>query len=152
MKNDINFCLFPMILKNSQVAIYWWIETFFDLLANVELTDSSQFFFMSRFFWAFIDRTKESFDSLTNYNLRVFQNHRKQAKINVVFHHFPSLGLNVNAWFCIFKIRHFFPWYSWLKVGLLDVSCSWANVDVFQKFKIIVVCLDLTMEKDEKQH
>ena len=29
-------------------------------------------------------RTKES----------VFQNHRKQAKINVAFHHFPLLGLN----------------------------------------------------------
>ena len=38
--------------------------------------------------------TKESFDSSINGNSRVFQNHRKQAKINAVFHHFPSLGLN----------------------------------------------------------
>ena len=39
-------------------------------------------------------RTKKSFNSSINGNLRVFQDHRKQAKINVVFHHFPSLGLN----------------------------------------------------------
>ena len=38
--------------------------------------------------------TKESFNSSINGNLQVFQNHRKQAKINVVFHHFPLLGLN----------------------------------------------------------
>ena len=37
---------------------------------------------------------KRKFDLLINGNLRVFQNHRKQAKINVVFHCFPSLGLN----------------------------------------------------------
>ena len=35
-----------------------------------------------------------SLDSSIKGKLRVFQNHRKQAKINVVFHHFPSLGLN----------------------------------------------------------
>ena len=35
-------------------------------------------------------RTKESFNSSINGNLRVFQNHRKQAIYN---HHFPSLGL-----------------------------------------------------------
>ena len=39
-------------------------------------------------------RTKESFDSSIDCNLQVFQNHTKQAKINVVFHCFPSLGLN----------------------------------------------------------
>ena len=40
-------------------------------------------------------RTKESVDSSIKGNLRVFQNHgRKQAKINVVFPRFPSLGLN----------------------------------------------------------
>ena len=39
-------------------------------------------------------RTKESFNSLIKGNLGVFQNHRKQAKNNVVFHHFPSSGLN----------------------------------------------------------
>ena len=38
-------------------------------------------------------RTKESFNLLINGNLQVFQNRRKQGKINVVFHHFPSLGL-----------------------------------------------------------
>ena len=32
--------------------------------------------------------------SSLNGNLRVFQDHRKQAKINVAFHHFPLLGLN----------------------------------------------------------
>ena len=39
-------------------------------------------------------RKKESFDSSIKGNLQVFQNHRKQAKIKVVFHPFPSLGLN----------------------------------------------------------
>ena len=39
-------------------------------------------------------RTKESCNSSINGNLRVFQNHKKQAKINVVFHHFPPLGQN----------------------------------------------------------
>ena len=34
-------------------------------------------------------RTKKNFNSSINGNLRVFQNHRKQAKINVVFHRFP---------------------------------------------------------------
>ena len=31
-------------------------------------------------------RTKEIFDSLIKGNVRVFQNHRKQAKINDIFH------------------------------------------------------------------
>ena len=35
-------------------------------------------------------RIKERFDSSINGNLLGFQNHRKQAKINVVFHRFPS--------------------------------------------------------------
>ena len=39
-------------------------------------------------------RTRESFHSSIKGNLQVFQNHRRQTKINVVFHHFPSLGLN----------------------------------------------------------
>ena len=39
-------------------------------------------------------RKKESLDSSIKGNLRVFQNHRKQAKTNVVFHPFASLGLN----------------------------------------------------------
>ena len=39
-------------------------------------------------------QTKENFDSSMKSNLRIFQNHRKQAKVNVVFHHFPSLGLD----------------------------------------------------------
>ena len=39
-------------------------------------------------------RTKESFNSSIEYNLRVFQDHTKQAKINVFFHHFPLLGPN----------------------------------------------------------
>ena len=36
-------------------------------------------------------RIKEKLDSSLRGNLRVFQNHRtrKQAKINVVFYHFP---------------------------------------------------------------
>ena len=33
----------------------------------------------------FATEQKESFDSSMKGNLRVFQNHRKQAKINVVF-------------------------------------------------------------------
>ena len=31
-------------------------------------------------------------------------------------------------------------------------AVSWANVDGFKKFKIMVVRLDLTMEIDEKRH
>ena len=47
-------------------------------------------------------QTKQSFDSTIKANLWVFQNHRKQAKINVVSHCFPSLGLNKPPWFWIF--------------------------------------------------
>ena len=39
-------------------------------------------------------QTKESFNSCTNGNLRVFQNHTKQAKNTFIFYHFPFLGLN----------------------------------------------------------
>ena len=39
-------------------------------------------------------QTKESFGLLINGNLLVFKNQRKQAKINIVFHRFPSLSLN----------------------------------------------------------
>ena len=39
-------------------------------------------------------QTKESLDSLIKGKLQVFQNHKKQAKINVVLHHFISLDLN----------------------------------------------------------
>ena len=35
--------------------------------------------------------TKQCFDSSKKANLRVFQNNRKQAKVNVVFHCFPTL-------------------------------------------------------------
>ena len=31
-------------------------------------------------------------------------------------------------------------------------AVSWAKKDGFEKFKIMVVCLDLTMENDEKQN
>ena len=31
-------------------------------------------------------------------------------------------------------------------------AVSWANVEGFQKFKIMVVGFDLTMENDEKKH
>ena len=48
---------------------------------------------------------KTSFDSSIRANLWVFQNHRKKAKINIVVHCFPSLGLNKPPWFWIFKVR-----------------------------------------------
>ena len=38
-------------------------------------------------------QTKESLDSLIKSNVGVFQNQIKQAKITLVFHHFPSLGI-----------------------------------------------------------
>ena len=38
------------------------------------------------------------------------------------------------------------------KIGNLKSAVSWANDDGFQKFKIMVVCLDLTMENNEKRH
>ena len=41
------------------------------------------------------NRAKENFDSLIKNNLQVFQNHRKQAKINIVFHFFSSLGIDI---------------------------------------------------------
>ena len=53
-------------------------------------------------------RRKESLDSSIKGNLRVFQNHRKQAKINVIFPCFPSLGINKQPWFKIFEIHHSF--------------------------------------------
>ena len=37
------------------------------------------------------------------------RDHRKQAKINVVSHFSPSLGLNKPQWFRIFQIRLFLP-------------------------------------------
>ena len=39
-------------------------------------------------------QTKARFESSIKANLRVFQNHRKQAKINIVFYRFPLLGLS----------------------------------------------------------
>ena len=39
-------------------------------------------------------RTKECFYLLIKANLQVFQNHRKQAKIDIVFYCFPLLGLS----------------------------------------------------------
>ena len=47
-------------------------------------------------------QTKESFNSPIDGNLGVFQDHRKQAKTNVVFYHFPSLGQNEAPSFLIF--------------------------------------------------
>ena len=38
-------------------------------------------------------RTKFFFDLSIKANLQAFQNHRKQAKYNIVFYRFPSLGL-----------------------------------------------------------
>ena len=37
-------------------------------------------------------------------------------------------------------------------MSLLKIYFKLANVDGFQKFKIMVVRLDLTMESDEKLH
>ena len=39
-------------------------------------------------------QTKESFGLLINGNLLVFKNHRKQAKINIVFYFFQLLCLS----------------------------------------------------------
>ena len=38
------------------------------------------------------------------------------------------------------------------KFAYFQSAESWANVDGFKKFKLMVVCLDLMMENDEKQH
>ena len=55
-------------------------------------------------------RTKEAFNSWLNGNLGVFQNHRKQAKFNIIFHSFPSLGLNEPPdGFEFFKSVNFYP-------------------------------------------
>ena len=50
-------------------------------------------------------QANKSFDSSIKANLQVYQNHRKQAKINIVFYHFPLLGLSKPPWFGIFQIR-----------------------------------------------
>ena len=39
-----------------------------------------------------------------------------------------------------------------IKLDSLQSAVSWAKVDKFEKFKIMLVCLDLTMENDEKQY
>ena len=39
-----------------------------------------------------------------------------------------------------------------VKLAYLQSAVSWAKVDRFQKFKIMVVCFDLIMENNEKQH
>ena len=39
-------------------------------------------------------RTKECFDLSILANLQIFQNHRKQTKINIISHFSPSLGLS----------------------------------------------------------
>ena len=39
-----------------------------------------------------------------------------------------------------------------IKLAYFQSAVSWANVDGFYKFKILVVCLDLTTENDEKLH
>ena len=50
-------------------------------------------------------RTKQSFHSLIKVDFRVFQNHRKQVKINNVFQFFPLLSPNRPPRFWIFQIR-----------------------------------------------
>ena len=49
MENNehIDFCLFSIILKNSQVTNYGIIKTFFCLVANAGLTDLSRFFLVT---------------------------------------------------------------------------------------------------------
>ena len=42
-------------------------------------------------------QTKESFNLLIKANLRVFENHRKQAKNDIVSHFSPLLGLKVTT-------------------------------------------------------
>ena len=39
-----------------------------------------------------------------------------------------------------------------IKLAYFQSAVSWAIVDGFKKIKIMVVCLDLMMEKDVKQH
>ena len=34
----------------------------------------------------------------------------------------------------------------------INLAVSWAKVDRFEKFKIMVVRLDVTMENDERRH
>ena len=57
----------------------------------------------------FASEKKESLDSSIKGNLWVFQNHRKEAKIVVIFYHLPSLGLNEPPWFRIFEICQHLP-------------------------------------------
>ena len=54
-------------------------------------------------------QTEESFDSSINGKLRVFQNHMKQAKINILFHCFPLLGLKNQNDFEFLKSVNFCP-------------------------------------------
>ena len=39
-----------------------------------------------------------------------------------------------------------------IKLPYLQSAVSWSKIDGFEKFKIMVVCLDLRREKNEKQH
>ena len=39
-----------------------------------------------------------------------------------------------------------------IKLSYLQSAVSWAKVDGFKRFEIMVVCLDLMMENDEKQY
>ena len=53
-------------------------------------TPGSHQFFFTKIGQPYIcQQIKEGFDSLIEGNLRVFQIDTKQAKLNVVFHHFP---------------------------------------------------------------
>ena len=69
-------------------------------------TPGSQQIFVTEIGPSYIcQRTKESFDSSIKANFRVFQNHRKQAKIDIIFYCFSSLGHD----FEFFKSFNFCP-------------------------------------------
>ena len=130
MKNHINFCLFSMILQNSQVIIYQWIETFFCSLANfdrfqkfkilvvcLDLTMKTTLIFACfLWFWKtrklpFIDESKLSFCSVANVGLtnlsRTFFVTSRGSTLHQIMSPPSSLKCNPVYWTRISQFLHF---------------------------------------------
>ena len=98
-------------------------------------------------------RTRERFVSSIIAKLRIFQNHRRQAKINTYCFSFSIIrSKRITMILNFLNLSMFAHKTADIKLACLQSAVSWAKVDRFKKFKIMVIRLELTREKNEKQY
>ena len=124
-KSDSNFWIFHVffriLITKQGYALKNWVEGLSDEAYypwESQKKNSTKIGQPYIFQW-----TKECFDLWKKANLQVFQSHRKQAKINIVFHHFPLLGLSKPPWFWIFQIIQLLPMKQ-----LTEVKLTWCQL------------------------